>query len=1313
MKARRLALICLLGGIALISSIGLVSARTQPPVGPPAHMGYAPQGEPLLFIENVGQFDPQVRFQVWGGEQVLWLTQDGIWLDMAGTDSAGAADHAFTAFLIGSAEANLTTQIVPLGRASTQVSYFMGNDPSQWHPDVPVWRAVRYVDLYPGINLEFHGDGGRLAYQLTAASPAISKPTQARMETLAQNLDSLIRSLDDPRPQTDPDKQRLTNPSWQSSALSGDPTALAFSTFLGGSGSEHPNSVTLDGAGALYLAGWTTSLGFSPGVPGYDPTYNGNWDVFVAKISGEGQLLAWTFVGGTNRDEAFCVVVDGSNNVVVGGETWSTNFPTTPGAYARTYAGGYADAFILRLSNDLTSLHYSTFLGGPPTGGDNGHDRVWGLGLDQFDNPVVAGYTRSPEFPTTVGAYDGYHNGDVDVFVSKLSADGSTLLASTFLGGTSRDEHYPPGLLVGDDTVTLAGRTLSADFPTTAGAYRRTHSGDYDVFVATLSLDLDELQYATFVGGSGYEVSSGLARDAAGNLIVAGYTSSSNFPVSGPAYMPAYRGGFRDGFLLKLSPQLDNLLFSTYLGGSDLDEVYDVKIAGDGSILVAGLTSSPDFPVTSDAFSEIHAGDWDAFLTRIAPDGTGILYSTFIGGSGQDSASRLVEGSDGVYLVGSTISSNFPVTVGAYDTTYNGWQDVFVAKLLIGGEDVPTPTPGLILFGGLNPTGVLGDTWLYDGSDWVLHTQASPTPEPRQRMAMAYDSKRNRVILFGGDNAAKVVLGDTWQFSDGKWEQLDPVASAPPRYSHYMAYDSARDRIVLFGGYPRHSSTHCTADAASRETWEFDGTTWYQVQTTSAPGQFVGGAMVYDEARGKMVLFTGWEACGFGWHNETWEYDGLDWVRTTYGVPGTFWRYAVAMAYDVSRGRSVLFGGFHHGVNVGLQETWEYDGAQWALISPAVSPPGRWGHAMAYDSGKGRPVVFGGANETMYLGDTWEYDGTTWAQVLTAGQPPAREDAALAPISFLSKPNSPPTTVLVEPDSGYSTPGTLVILAASYSDPDGWEDIRYADFLLNTGQDQTNGVYLRYDLQANSMFIRQPGDGAWLGGGAPGSAGTVETSYASLDHGLCAVETNGDTVIVTWAFTPNWRTSGMKHTLYLRAEDLAGLSTGWNDHGDWIINRMPDWLIPPVLYPINTTVSSGAKVYFDPRYRDLDLWPNLHQLYFAVADRLPVAEMEPHGVFLRYDQVENKIYLADTAGAGWGEGKTPGTVEFLENEAVKVIVQWSTLGVYDTKTRILRLRLEFKPAFVGFHKVYMRARDLFWEQNGDTGWKWKGTLTIK
>jgi len=290
-----------------------------------------------------------------------------------------------------------------------------------------------------------------------------------------------------------------------------------------------------------------------------------------------------------------------------------------------------------------------------------------------------------------------------------------------------------------------------------------------------------------------------------------------------------------------------------------------------------------------------------------------------------------------------------------------------------------------VLFGGIADLQYhLADTWRWDGSAWTRSSASDSDypPYARNFAAMAYDSARGRVVLFGGHDGTHA-LNDTWEWDGSTWTQRRPATSPPARSRHAMAYDSARGRVVLFGG---------NFGPGISDTWEWDGTNWVQRTPATNPPARYGAAMAYDSARGRTVLFGGW---GNEYLSDTWEWDGNDWVqRSPSAAPPA--RFYHAMAYDIARNRVVLFGGSTstNGVNP-MSDTWEWDGNAWLQRAPAVSPPARSTHVMAYDPARGRVVLFGGSGGG-FRSDTWEWDGNAWIDRASASSPPGRTHHALA-----------------------------------------------------------------------------------------------------------------------------------------------------------------------------------------------------------------------------------------------------------------------------------------------------------------------------
>src|SRR3990172_7144934 len=512
---------------------------------------------------------------------------------------------------------------------------------------------------------------------------------------------------------------------------------LLASTFLGGSYDEVGNSLTLDTSGNVYVTGATMSTDFPTTSGAYDTSFNGFNDIFVSKLnSGLTSLLASTFLGGAVYDWGSSLTLDTSGDAYVTGETASTDFPTTSGAYDTSFNGYYDDVFVSKLNGGLTSLLASTFLGG------SGDDYGDSLALDTSGNVYVTGATDWTDFPTTPGAYDTSYNGGNwngnDVFVSKLSGDLTSLLASTYLGGTAGES----GRSIATDTrgnVYVTGYTYSSNFPTTIEAYDTSYNGGpyTDAFISKLNSGLTSLLASTFLGGSNGGDGESLTLDTSGNVYVTGYTESTDFPTTSGAYDTSFNGGYwGDVFVSKLNSGLTSLLASTFLGGLGIDSSKSLTLDTSGNVYVTGSTASSDFPTTSGAYDTSYNGsDWyavgDVFVSKLNSGLTSLLASTYLGGSSWDVGYSLtLDTSGNVYVTGSTDSADFPTTSGAYDTSLNGgYGDVFVSKLdgnlSAGTAQPPTVTTGdasditlnaATLKGTANANGLTAAAWFEYGT---------------------------------------------------------------------------------------------------------------------------------------------------------------------------------------------------------------------------------------------------------------------------------------------------------------------------------------------------------------------------------------------------------------------------------------------------------------------------------------------------------------------------------------------------------------------------------------------------------------------
>jgi hypothetical protein len=391
-----------------------------------------------------------------------------------------------------------------------------------------------------------------------------------------------------------------------------------------------------------------------------------------------------TYLGGSDGDQGNGFALDSSGNAYITGYTWSTDFPTTSGAYQTAFGGGSQDAFVTKLNATGTGLVYSTYLGG------NHDDTGDGITVDSNGNAYVSGYTASTNFPTTSGAYQTTFGGYIDVFAAKLGATG-TLVYSTYIGGS--DDEYGHGIAADSSgNAYVTGSTSSTDFPTTSGAYQTTNNnGLTSVFVTKLNATGTGLVYSTFLGTGYSDSGNGIAVNGDGNAYVAGNTNhDSIFPTTAGSFQTS-AGAFNEGFVTKLNAAGSGLDYSTYLGGSGDESISSIALDPGGNIYVTGYTSGGTFPITPGAFQTTFGGGLrDAFVAKLNSTGTGLVYSTYLGGgingiygvySVDEGYGIAIDSGGNAFVTGYTETTDFPTTSGAYQTTFNASLTAFMTKL--------------------------------------------------------------------------------------------------------------------------------------------------------------------------------------------------------------------------------------------------------------------------------------------------------------------------------------------------------------------------------------------------------------------------------------------------------------------------------------------------------------------------------------------------------------------------------------------------------------------------------------------------------
>jgi uncharacterized protein (TIGR03437 family) len=578
------------------------------------------------------------------------------------------------------------------------VNYLNESDSARSITGIPTYGRVRYRGVYPGVDLVYYGNAGRLEYDFVVAPGA--DPHTIRLcydgaRSLQVNAlgDLIVETaggdLRQQRPvvyQEIDGTRRDVGGKYQihgktvtfavakydrRRALVIDPV-LTWSTFVAYSGSAGLSTgegVALDSSGNVYLIGTTADV-------------YGYYGILISELTPAGANINTTYFDDPPYYlEGHALAVDSAGNVYFGGEA--------------TDGQTFDEAFVGKFAPGASSLiWYAT-----PDPSPNGVDVVYGVALDSAGNSYFAGYTTSTNFPVSTGVAQLKNAGGSDAFVAKYNSAG-TELAATYLGGGANDVAYGIAVDASGD-VFLTGSTASTNFPVTSGAFQTASGGAGDAFIAKLSSTLG-MVFSTYLGGNGADSGNAIAIDSAGAIYVTGETASTNFPTLG-AIQSSFGGGAGNLFLTKLNGNGQTLGYSTYLGGSAEDFGLGIALDVSNNAYLTGGTSSTNFPVLN-AFQSSNQGSVSNGIVA-AVDFTGgkLLFSSYLGGNGSegtvgDYGSAIAANcASGLVVAGTTSSSDFPVTSGAFVSTYpGGTSNAFLTKIG-AGPAMPVISPGGII----------------------------------------------------------------------------------------------------------------------------------------------------------------------------------------------------------------------------------------------------------------------------------------------------------------------------------------------------------------------------------------------------------------------------------------------------------------------------------------------------------------------------------------------------------------------------------------------------------------------------------------
>jgi uncharacterized repeat protein (TIGR01451 family) len=678
---------------------------------------------PVAFESNTGQTDSRARFVLRGPGYTAFFNEREMVFAFRHNERQPSRYHrrqrtvAQSIVHVTLVASNPKAQLIGVDELPTRANYLIGPDSNQWHTDVPAYSRLAARNVYPGIDVTYYGTARNLEYDFvvqpggdpTDIRLRFDGSTRANIDTdghlhisvdgqevatwhapvAYQHIDGMRREVTCAFVQTGPHDIGFAPGDYNRAApLTIDPILL-YSTFLGGSGADAVEAITVH-SNSLFVVGETTSLNF-PAPGGYRTNAYASNDVFIAKFNTNGTSLVFaTYLGGSGDDFAMSVRVDASGNVCVAGGTDSPNFPVK-NAY-QSGLSGIGDAFVTKLASAGNSLLYSTYFGG------NGYEAANGLVIGTGGNIYVAGETDSgSQFPKKTPFQNGT-GGLLDAFVARFdptAAGNASLIFASWLGGS--DDDRATAINIDGAYIYVVGEVealdfFSSDFPVKNARQPVYGGGGSDAFVAKISLAGSAVSLASYLGGVYEDEANGVVVDGSGNIHVVGTTSSDDLPMVN-AQQPVIGGGgiffTSDAFIAKLSPNGSNVLYSTYLGG-DVDESgAGIGIDPAGSIYIVGWTTSTNFPTSAGAVqSSYNGGAGDLFVAKLNPavaGHNGIVYSTYFGGRGGEDPGvgncLFVNTNENFFFGGTTTSNGFPVTNAFASTFRGGDSDGFIARL--------------------------------------------------------------------------------------------------------------------------------------------------------------------------------------------------------------------------------------------------------------------------------------------------------------------------------------------------------------------------------------------------------------------------------------------------------------------------------------------------------------------------------------------------------------------------------------------------------------------------------------------------------
>jgi hypothetical protein len=554
---------------------------------------------------------------------------------------------------------NKDVKIVGADPRPGKISCFVGNAPRKWRKDIPAYGAIFYKDAYPGIDVKFYGNNHHLEYDIVVKPGA--DPSKVKFRYSGAN------------------DVRVTKNGDLSIAVNGGRLIFKKPGIY-----QQINGRKVWREGTFNIRQDKSATGVSETLARAKPrTFTcsfalGPYERGVPLVI-DPQLVYSTFLGGSADNEAYGIAVDNAGNTYIAGNTTSTDFPSlNPDQSNNAGGSNYGDAFVTEIAPGGRTLVYSTYLGG------SADDMAYSIAVDGSGNAYVTGWTDSNNFPCSPNPIQSVLKGTATAFVTEIARGGSSLVYSTYLGGTAID--FGSHIAVdGAGNAYVTGYTTSTDFPLANALYSGLPANCH-AFVTEIKAGGQSLVYSTYLGGSLHDEGWGIALDGAGNAYVTGFTFSTDFPLAAPLYSSLPTG--QHAFVTEIKAGGQSLVYSTYLGGNGVDQAYAIAVDGAGNAYVTGSTNSTDFP-TKNPYQAAYAGSGtNAFVTEIAAGGVSLVYSTYLGGTQDSRGNGIAADSFGnTYVAGATLSTDFPLS-NPLQSANAGNLDAFVTQISPGGQSL-------------------------------------------------------------------------------------------------------------------------------------------------------------------------------------------------------------------------------------------------------------------------------------------------------------------------------------------------------------------------------------------------------------------------------------------------------------------------------------------------------------------------------------------------------------------------------------------------------------------------------------------------